>query len=86
VSDSFFRWLHYHPAEADALRDVPAGVLSAVWAAALKAGRREALQSSAYVQIVPLLQALLDELVEDRVDQEFESIEPSDYWHAEVEA
>jgi hypothetical protein len=80
MSDSYFRWLHYHPAEAEALRDVPADVVSALWAAGVKAGRRQAMQSSSYIQVVPLLQALLDELVEDRVDQEFESTQPSTYW------
>jgi len=80
VSDPYFRWLHYHPAEAEALRDVPGAVVSALWAAAVKEGRREALQASAYQQVVPLLQALLDELVEDRVDAEFEALEPSAYW------
>jgi len=55
-------------------------VVSALWAAAVKVGRRQALQHSAYLQVVPLLQALLNELVEDRVDAEFEALEPSAYW------
>jgi hypothetical protein len=79
VSDAYFKWVHYHAAEAECACDCQAR--AAAFAAGRKAGRRDALQSSSYVQIVPLLQALLDELIEDRVDQEFEAVEPSTYWH-----
>jgi hypothetical protein len=78
VSDAFFKWMHYHPSEAECACDCLAR--SAAFAAGVKAGRREALQSSSYVQVVPLLQALLNELVEDRVDEEFENVQPSSYW------
>ena len=84
MSGAYFKWLHYHAAEAACACDCQAR--AAAFAAGLKAGRREALQTSAYAQVVPLLQALLDELVTDRVDAEFESLEPSDYWKSEVEA
>jgi hypothetical protein len=83
VSGDYFKWAHSHPVEAEALRDVPGDVVSALWAAAVKTGRRQALQHSAYLQVVPLLQALLDELVEDRVDAEFEALEPSAYWRSD---
>jgi hypothetical protein len=78
VSGDYFKWLHYHPAEAECACDCQAR--AAAFAAGMKVGRRQALQASAYQQVVPLLQALLDELVEDRVDAEFESLEPSAYW------
>jgi hypothetical protein len=69
MSDSsYFRWAHYHAAEAECPCDCQAR--AAAYAAGLKAGRRQALQSSAYVQVVPLLQALLEELLTDRVDAE----------------
>jgi len=77
-SSAFFKWMHYHPAEAECACDCLAR--SAAFAAGQKAGRREMMQSSAYIQVVPLLQAILDELVTDRVDAEFESLEPSPLW------
>lgn len=76
--DPYFAWLHNHKAEAACACDCLAR--SAAFAAGVKVGRRQAMQGSAYVQVVPLLQALLDELVTDRVDDEFESLEPSTYW------
>jgi len=79
--DSYFKWVYYHPAEAECACDCRAR--AAAYAAGRKAGRREALEASAYQQVVPLLQALLDELVTDRVDNEFESVEPSPYWSTE---
>jgi len=78
VSDPYFKWLHYHAAEGECACDCQAR--AAAFAAGMKAGRREALQHSSYLQVVPLLQALLNELVEDRVDAEFEALEPSAYW------
>jgi hypothetical protein len=77
VSD-YFKWLHYHAAEAECACDCQAR--AAAFAAGVKAGRREAIQRSAYLQLVPLLQALLDELIVDRIDDEFESVEPSPAW------
>jgi hypothetical protein len=75
---NYFQWLHSHKAEAECACDCQAR--AAAFAAGVKAGRREAMTHSAYIQVVPLLQALLDELVEDRVDEEFESLEPSPLW------
>ena len=65
MSDAWFRWKYYHPAEASDPR--------AAFAAGRKLGRREALQDSAYVQVVPLLERLLDELLTDRIDREVEA-------------
>jgi hypothetical protein len=81
VSGDYFKWLHYHPAEGECACDCHAR--AAAFAAGMKEGRRQALQHSAYVQVVPLLQALLDELVEDRVDAEFEALSSSTYWRTD---
>ena len=79
MSDPYFRWAYYHAAEAACACDCQAR--AAAFAAGMKAGRRAAaLQSSAYIQAVPLLQALLEELVTDRIDAEFDALEPSAYW------
>ena len=64
MSDAWYRWRHYHPSEAADPRTA--------FAAGRKLGRREALQDSAYVQVVPLLERLLHELVEERIDREVE--------------
>jgi hypothetical protein len=77
VSD-YFKWLNVHRAEAECACDCLAR--AAAFAAGVKAGRRQMMQSSAYSQVVPLLQALLDELIVDRIDDEFESVEPSPAW------
>ena len=77
-SSAYFKWLHSHPAEAECACDCLAR--SAAFAAGRKAGRREAIQRSAYLQLVPLLQGLLDELIVDRIDDEFDSLEPSPAW------
>jgi len=65
VSDAWFRWRYYHPSEAED----PASA----FAAGRKLGNREALQDSAYIQVVPLLEALLNELIEDRIDRAVEA-------------
>jgi hypothetical protein len=75
---NYFQWLNSHKAEAECPCDCLAR--AAAFAAGMKAGRREAMQRSSYLQLVPLLEALLLELVEDRVDDEFESLEPSPLW------
>lgn len=105
-SKAYFRWAHYHAAEAACACDCLARG-EAFWAGR-KLGRREqrsdmerlvsllqallkvltesepvsgdALRTSAYFQVVPLLQGLVNDLNEDRVDSEFESLEPSTYW------
>lgn len=65
MTDAWFHWRYYHPSEAED----PA----TAFAAGRKLGRREALQDSAYVQVVPLLERLLDELLTDRIDREVEA-------------
>lgn len=64
----WFRWRYYHPSEAED----PA----VAFAAGRKLGKREALQRSAYIQVVPLLEQLLHELIEERIDGEFEALDP----------
>jgi hypothetical protein len=76
--DPYFRWLHGVPSASMCACDCPAR--AEAFKAGRRLGRRESLQRSAYVQVVPLLQALLEELVEDRIDEEFESLEPSPLW------
>ena len=65
TGDAWYRWRYYHPSEAEDPR--------AAFAAGRKLGRREALQDSAFVQVVPLLEQLLHELVEERIDRDVEA-------------
>jgi hypothetical protein len=63
--DAWYRWKYSHPAEAEDPR--------ATFWAGMRVGRRDALQGSAYVQVVPLLEQLLHELIEDRIDADVEA-------------
>ncbi|HYW87940.1 MAG TPA: hypothetical protein VFB50_09235 [Chloroflexota bacterium] len=78
MSDPYFRWLHGVPSAS--LCPCDCAARAEAFKAGRRLGRREALQMTAYQQVVPLLQALLDELVDNRIDEEFESLEPSSYW------
>jgi hypothetical protein len=44
-----FAWLHRHPSEADALRDVPPEVLGQLWADAWREGGWQAIHDSTEV-------------------------------------
>ena len=78
MSDAYFRWANGVPSASVCPCDCTARVEA--FKAGRRLGRREALQMTAYQQVVPLLQALLDELIENRIDEQMESLKPSAYW------
>jgi len=80
--DPYFRWQNGVPSASFCACDCPAR--AEAFNAGRVLGRRESLQRSAYVQVVPLLEALLQELIEDRIVDETESLEPSAYWKTEA--
>jgi hypothetical protein len=74
-----YAWLHRHPSEAEALEDVPAEVLSTLWADAWQEGGWAAIRDTSELSgLVQRLQDLIDLYQSAEITREVER--PSVYW------
>jgi hypothetical protein len=74
-----FAWLSRHPSEAEALRDVPADVLSTLWADAWQEGGWAAIHDTSELSgLVARLQDVIDLYRTAEIDREVER--SSVYW------